>query len=101
MSDPKALEPTPSTTEAPPRMPRGALLFCLLLLIIGAVYLTLALRRMYLPRGEKPVPMATYDVADEAKKYLRQTKAEPLSPSLEKVLEEARQTHFDSYKHPL
>ncbi len=87
--------------EAPPRTPWGALLFCALLVAVGFVFLGLAVRRQFLAREEQPRAMEEYDLAAEAKKLVRQNKPQPLSEPLEKILEEAKRVHFDSYKHPL
>jgi peroxiredoxin len=99
------MEPTtqPATTpsETPPRTPWGALLFCALLIVVGFVFLGLAVKRHYFPTVVELPPMQEYDLASEAKKLVRQNKPEPLSAPLEKILEEAQRVHFDSYPHPL
>src|SRR5262245_12692181 len=99
------MDPTPAPSEtptppaeAPHRVPLGVYLFCLMLVAIGCVYLTIALRRYFNPRTDTATAMGTYDVADEAKKYLREKKPQPLSPSLEKALAEP---HIAAQPHPL
>jgi peroxiredoxin len=89
---------TPSTTPAArPRVPRGPLLFCAALMLVGFGYVGVAAWRYLHP----PEPPPGRDIAAAARALVRQAKPEPLSASLEKVLAEAQETHFPSYDHPL
>jgi peroxiredoxin Q/BCP len=100
MQTPKnPLESLPSTE--PPSRPWGPWLFCLVLFVVGCFFLGWTMKRRYYPSEAEPIPMAEYDVAQEAQNLVRKGKEHPLSDSLAQVLAEAERVHFDSYKHPL
>jgi peroxiredoxin Q/BCP len=82
------------------RVPRGALLFCAALVLVGCIYLGIAVKRLAFPPPQ-PEPMPVYDLADEAQKYLRQSKPKPLSDKLAEILAEAERVHFATQPHPL
>jgi peroxiredoxin Q/BCP len=92
---------TPTPDATPHRTPWGALAFCALLVIIGFVFLGLAVRKQFFPPEEQFKPMEQYDIASEAQKLVRKDKPAPLSGPLEKIVEEGQRLHFDSYEHPL
>jgi len=83
---------------AAPRVPRGPLFFCLVLMLIGFAFLGMALRHYLYP--PEPTPPA-HDLPAEARALLLRQNQQPLSDSLAKILVEAENTHFPSYEHPL
>jgi len=91
---------SPSTSR---RIPRGALLFGITLILVGLVYVGIVIRHAL--QANAPVPAAPTpeqrDVAAEAKALVRQNKPAPLSESMEKLLAEAAQQHVASQPHPL
>jgi peroxiredoxin len=95
----KRIDSHPGAKE--PRRPWGSLLFCLVLFLIGCFFLGWTIKRQLTPPEDEAIPMAEYDVAQEAQKLVRRGKEAPLSDSLAQVLAEAERVHFESYKHPL
>lgn len=100
MESTKNPAPPEAPSEAPAR-PWGAYLFCVLLFLVGCVFLGLTIKRRLEPPEDAPVPMKEYNVAEEAQKLVRKSKEKPLSDSLAQVLTEAERVHFESYQHPL
>ncbi len=95
---------TPEITQStpPPGISRGAIFFSVALFVVGCIFLGIAVYRMVNPKENPlPQPMAQVNIAEEAKELLRKEKPAPLSEPMEKLLAEARQVHFESYKHPL
>jgi len=90
----------PSTHEAR-RLPLGSLLFCGLLIVVGCGFLVIAVRRMTASSDNGSSAVQQVNIAEEAKKYVRESKPAPLSESLEKILDEAKRVHFDSDANPL
>lgn len=82
---------------APParRLPIGPLFFCFSLLLIGVSYVGIAAWRYFQP---EPKPR---NIAAEAEALLREMKPEPLSQTLEQLLEDARNYSAPSKDHPL
>src|SRR5262245_45776654 len=99
------MEPVPVSNEtiqptaAPPRVPRGTVIFCLVL--VGCGLLVVTVRRLLNPSEPKAVQMQTYDLADEAKKLVRKEKPAPLSGPLQEILDEGKRVHFETQQHPL
>jgi peroxiredoxin len=79
----------------------GSLLFCGLLIVVGCAFLVIAIKRMAASADNGAVPMKEVNLAEEAKKYVRESKQAPLSEPLEKILEEAKRVHFESDENPL
>jgi len=88
---------TEISNMAPParRLPIGPLLFCFSLLLIGISYVGIAAWRYFQP---EPKPR---NIAAEAEALLRESKPEPLSQPLERLLEDARNYSAPSKDHPL
>lgn len=97
--DPTTTPPVQPAAEQQ-RVPRGVLAFCILLVVIGCVYLTIALRRLIWP-AIKATPMETHDYAEEAKKYLRKSKPEALSSKLQDAIEVGKRDYVPTMKHDL
>ena len=92
--------PEPSTSR---KIPRGALLFGITLILVGLVYVGIVIRHglhANTPEPNVPTPEQR-DIATEAKALLRQSKPAPLSEPLEKLLAEAEQQHVPTKPHPL
>ncbi|HLW66621.1 MAG TPA: redoxin domain-containing protein [Gemmataceae bacterium] len=85
------------------KMPRGALLFGISLILVGLVYVGIVVRhalQAHAPETAVPAPEQR-DLAAEAKALVRQSKPAPLSESMEKLLTEAERNHVASQQHPL
>jgi peroxiredoxin len=83
------------------RLPLGSLLFCVLLIAAGCVLLGITAKRMLSSTDDSSTVMQQADLAEEAKKFVRESKPAPLSEPLEKILDEAKRMHFDTDQHPL
>jgi peroxiredoxin len=83
------------------KFPLGSLLFCVLLILVGCVLLAITVKRMLNSGAEGPTDMQQVNIAEDAKKFLHETKKSPLSEPLEKILEEAKRVHFESDQNSL
>src|SRR5260221_2982838 len=81
-----------------PRVPRGPLFFCLVLMLVGFAFIGIALRHYVYPPEPKP---PEHDLPAEARALLLRQNQQPLSEPLAKILAEAENNHFPSYEHPL
>jgi peroxiredoxin len=78
-------------------------LFCAALLVVGLVYVGIAVNRLMNPREVtvQPVPMKPVDLAEDAKARLRIAKPRALTGTLDEVLSAARAAYVPTRHHPL